>query len=180
MTEEIDNLQAGRELDALIAERVFDDLVVLRGGVPYSQRPLPHNDMHFVPVEPYSTDIGSAWLVVEKLREMGFLFGLCDQAQTKLHAAGFSTWTSVPISAYASTDALAICRAALKAVSALKVIARHSELVTKTTGYKQRLTQSALAERLYADQDPDWQERLRAASPPKSSKIINWQAGDEK
>src|SRR5262245_1279106 len=98
--EDIDNLQAGRELDILVANTIVDTQLPYHPerqcgftGCFRCESACPH----------YSTDISSAWLVVEKLREMGFLFGLCDQAQTKLHAAGFSTWTSVPISAYAST-----------------------------------------------------------------------------
>jgi hypothetical protein len=48
----------GRELDALIAEKVFKNLEPM-DVVPLH---IPH----------YSTDIAAAWLVVEKLRELNF------------------------------------------------------------------------------------------------------------
>src|SRR5262245_40649185 len=110
---DIDNLQAGRELDALIAERIFGDFPVHLGDAPYVQTPSPHNDMHYAPVESYSTDIAAAWLVVEKFNDYS--------TQLDSHGNGYTFHIYKDATSYngdAKTAPLAICRAALKAVSA--------------------------------------------------------------
>ena len=66
-------MKAGRELDALIAEKVMGDNAVY----------YPESDMacytDFIPgcdilrlVPPYSTQIADAWLVVEKMKDSGY------------------------------------------------------------------------------------------------------------
>lgn len=120
-------LNAGRELDALVAERVmgltsfkhdgYDGECAKCGfewdphrGGPGTACPIP---------DPYSTDIAAAWEVVEKLCASGKGF--------TLEHPGFSPGTpdihvfaSFGMSPYmvAETAPLAICRAALKAVAA--------------------------------------------------------------
>jgi Phage ABA sandwich domain len=100
--EDIENMPAGRSLDFLIAERVMHEDVM---------------KSQFAPMR-YSTDIADAWQVVEKLREQGFPLHIqCLQnPQNPYGVAGYhdlrtDAWI------WADTAPLAICRAALKAVS---------------------------------------------------------------
>lgn len=116
----MDNDANGRELDAIVAERVMGVerhpdggwmLPVTRNG-PLSAHPYPY---------PYSTVLWAAWQVVEKLRE--------SYTNVALHAAngwGFTCWnvtesgehTNIVGPFDADSPALAICRTALKAVEA--------------------------------------------------------------
>lgn len=102
--EEIDKLEAGPELDAIMCHELmgFEGCVAISGD---------HGDMFF---PTYSTDIKAAWAVVEKLRKLNYNLSLfysdegfyCHFGQTEL--AG-----------QAGTAPLAICRAALKAVASV-------------------------------------------------------------
>lgn len=120
--EEIDAMPAGPELDQLVAElvmgatwnesfcRVCGWKLVAEGEAGCwasncSMRPPPVNRADAP--EPYSVDIAAAWEVIEKLA---------------IHLKGESgNWTCCMMNgnhkAKASTAPLAICRAALKAVS---------------------------------------------------------------
>ena len=129
-------MKAGRELDALVAEKVM--------GFPYGQQhgEIRENssgspfcsickvagswrdgDLFSEPcIQHYSTDIADAWQVVEKLREQGFNFGIqhpCrrhgGQAFVYFHRYGGST-IGHQSTALADTGPRAICLAALKAV----------------------------------------------------------------
>jgi hypothetical protein len=107
-------MAAGRELDALVAERVMGH------GIPHPHQPpdgLPHERPH------YSTDIASAWEVVAQmgrngwpLYEVGALVTLGEASQHDSRAAFAQTWPPSWIRAGANSAPLAICRAALKAV----------------------------------------------------------------
>lgn len=126
MAETMDTMAAGRELDALVAERLFG----LRferapegsfAGDLYGFSPLFVDDvMHFAP-ERYSTDIAPAWDVVEAMAARGWTFTLIwDTLCEKRNA---EAWFEHPIStAKASairTEApAAICLAALRALEA--------------------------------------------------------------
>ena len=103
---DIDTLEAGRELDALVSVLVMDEK-----GRPF----------------PYSTNIAAAWLVVQKFRyghnapgqdavacvvEMRYT----DAADNDSECRIFST-ALAPVYACARDLPLAICRAALKAVT---------------------------------------------------------------
>lgn len=125
---EIDALPAGRELDALVAERVmgwtnistlspqgryfgarhFGWHETLRGSVPEHGR---------VALPSYSTDIAAGWEVVEKLVSLGWHFTITS-LQGKWHAGLTKDIGDVRETAmgHESTVPLAICRAALKAV----------------------------------------------------------------
>lgn len=121
-------MQPGRELDALIAEKVM-------GITKLSHRPLDANEMCrrcFRPAgqgdnlpascvaQPYSTDIAAAWEVVEKLD----LFGKRDMFIYKNWRGKYSIDETVDAGmgtrdiaiAEADTAPQAICLAALKAV----------------------------------------------------------------
>ena len=92
-------MEAGRELDALIAEKVMDDMLA---GIRLDGSPM------FDDIPHYSTQIANAWLVVEKLRlfvqpsALGWHSGLRGDIQENHR--------------HANTAPLAICLAALKAV----------------------------------------------------------------
>ena len=96
--EQIDKLEAGRELDALVAEKVFNyDGICQVAGC--SERHDPR----------YSTDIAAAWLVVEKLQQL-------DKLGDFSTATDFLTpWSWLDYS-NASDMALFICKTALKAI----------------------------------------------------------------
>jgi alkyl hydroperoxide reductase subunit AhpC len=102
-------MKAGRELDALIAERVMgwkvvysDEPVVVSASFPY---PFPFNP---------STDISDAWQVVEKLQSLGMTVHII---------ASKDGWYSVDVwvdgtllyTSDAETAPLAIVKASLKA-----------------------------------------------------------------
>ena len=111
-------LVAGRELDAMIAERVM-------GWEPYSggyyygkdghllacMAPNDSGAPHFSP----STDIAAAWLLVERAIHSGLSFSIWADGHIdggNLHA----NWGGYKNEAVASTAPLAICGAALAAV----------------------------------------------------------------
>lgn len=115
-------LNAGRELDAAVAERVMGwtrthethrlhGRTYLRGAAPATGR------LQAVPA--YSTDIAAAWLVVEKLREHGWFPSV--QAQEECGQLGGRWLCEVDprfsfIDGDGSTAPLAVCRAALAAM----------------------------------------------------------------
>lgn len=99
-------LKAGRELDALVAEKVMG-LDVRQGG--YAGGIGQH-------LRPYSRDIGAAWEVVEKLEGKGFSYHI-ETGEPGMVDAFFDTDVDSPIFwAAAKTAPHAICLAALKAV----------------------------------------------------------------
>jgi hypothetical protein len=116
-------MTAGRELDALIAERVMGIPVEMFDGEPTAMF-RPGYDYELGPVKHYSTDIAAAFDVVEKVGRTwrGFDFMLYWEL---IHApgqwrAGWFEWSyDVPegrASAYADQVPLAICLAALETV----------------------------------------------------------------
>ena len=125
----IDELQAGPQLDALIAEKVMDwaSMCFTMMGAPVGIPPdgdLPRDIPH------YSTDIKAAWEVVERVEADSWHFRLagpkCRSAEGKIvdgHDALFLDLRSERLSAHAiaETPTLAICRAALKAVGVTEV-----------------------------------------------------------
>lgn len=105
-------LTAGRELDALVAEKVMGwaprdagagDRLIYVGAWAHCES-LPH----------YSTDIAAAWQVVEKLAADGLYVhvGYC-LGRTE---ASVNSPLDIIDNAYAPTAPLAICLAALKAL----------------------------------------------------------------
>ena len=70
--DEILKLEAGRELDALVAEKVMGLLVTNHGTakIIYGKVEVDGKEhVTFSPVRPYSTDIAAAWEVVEKMSD---------------------------------------------------------------------------------------------------------------
>lgn len=145
MTMDVNELEAGRELDALVAEKVMG--LTLRGadrcivpnpgeagyhvGFHIIERADPEHLLGYVPR--YSTEIAAAWRVVEKLQEATREDD--DSCLLVIHFTGTSTGyvasfagcpydvdgleatpQKFPRSAMGETAPLAICRAALLSV----------------------------------------------------------------
>jgi hypothetical protein len=119
-------MNAGRELDALVATKVFGLRVVTAAESQVSiARHLDPTD-RFVEVDVagvfcgmkgirhYSTDIAAAWQVVEKMRSSGHL----SDINTRSEYVECEFWTGNHTDGVASSDTAphAICLAALKAL----------------------------------------------------------------
>ena len=114
-----DNLDAGREMDALIAEKVMGTPKGDRPGEWLNEKGNWLCDTDELP--PYSTSISAAWEVVEKLNKhcfhiMRFTFGEKEGValESVWYRATFDY--SEKIFVEAPSAPLAICRSALKAV----------------------------------------------------------------
>lgn len=114
-------MKPGRELDALVAEKVMGwRLLNLRTeGYSPGQDSRVHNSK---PIPPYSTSISAAWEIVKHLMEKGFeiaLWGPVDRGFKK-NPNWVSEVTNMVTRAWwqseADTATHAICLAALKAV----------------------------------------------------------------
>lgn len=123
---EIDKLEAGPDLDVLIAEKVMglprlDTDLMGRCGTFFGS---PDNPLVCHKADAYSTSISAAWQVVEKLRERfpvirigtGDLMGKFWQAS--FYDAYYEAVAQGKHGDFADADTLplAICRAALRAV----------------------------------------------------------------
>jgi hypothetical protein len=125
-----DSMVAGRELDALVAERVLGWKLIDRIEMGWGEGPdvwdctngkdadecYSPTRQHFAP----STDISAAWAVVERMAEdahyLDVTFEPEDESRTwncKLRLAG----SKGEVEAYADTAPLAICKAALAALA---------------------------------------------------------------
>ena len=136
--EEIDRMEAGRELDALVAERVMDwrwlvsQVSGRRALFPPDHAPEwfgrvadgsePLTDQWDTRLPHYSTDIAAAWQVVEKMRERWPVVRLevdVEGWRVEIHTdEGTPSYYRPVAEDYADTWPLAICRVALKAVAA--------------------------------------------------------------
>lgn len=132
-----ENVQAGPELDAEIARRVFghESATVVNANLPSKYRymktdcftPRKCKELGYCPeggcmdMPHYSTDIAEAWLVVEKMRERGWRFVVRDGAErgvpyvVTLWGPHDGSPTIVHVDE-GDTAPLAICRAALAAL----------------------------------------------------------------
>lgn len=132
----IDEMQAGREMDTLIAEKVMGYVLSALSLPAYPKYKLCDVASgkftgYAKNVPNYSTDIAAAWEVVKEIKKQGWSFRYSNNAYADTqHAAAFygghrgigrdilggdyiyndNAW------AIANTECLAICRAALKAV----------------------------------------------------------------
>lgn len=123
-------MKAGRELDALVAEKVMG----ITRPEPLASPIDSLSDEAFARSTralllehpaPYSTDIATAWTVVEKMREIDEGFTIMFDKEEKQWRAGALWWRGYeqaewwePRSAMSETAPHAICLAALKAVGA--------------------------------------------------------------
>lgn len=120
------NLEAGPELDALVAEKVMGWKWERNatGTVSHLMPPhyVPKLGDELFPHPKFSTDIAAAWEVVEKLSQHFHLKLNSPFVTGQPWFAGFTEsgvtgWNGVPdFTAKGDTAPLAICRAALKAV----------------------------------------------------------------
>ncbi len=123
--DEILNMKAGREMDVLVAKKVFGWKLVKNkgeaGGSFWTGHGGVFGDMHKSQTPEYSTDIFASWEVIQKMHEMKYRYALRGHFRgSDLHIAEFDDqdWAdSNPLyNAIADTTPLAICRAALLAV----------------------------------------------------------------
>jgi hypothetical protein len=122
-------MKPGRELDALVAEKVMGWRLEERGyGATFwvdengkVKRAAEPCSIDFCSCEVFSpsTDISDAWEVVEKLRDLGFHVGIKTPPKVK----SCSYWVCLEnfyagksFTEYGETAPLAICMAALKAL----------------------------------------------------------------
>lgn len=117
-----DEMEAGRELDALVAEKVMEWMWYDgrgTGGPSYWQD--KDGEYSWCAYWNPSTEIADAWEVVEALRDKGFIVNiLIDSPENStlvscsLHKPDL--YETMIVEQIAETAPLAICRAALKAV----------------------------------------------------------------
>ena len=102
-------LQPGRELDALIAEKVMGFILsTVHDGT--DQRYCFHGLNHdAVKVEPYSTSIAAAWEVVEKFDYLYLFHGTVFKWECKLVSSDHENYYA----RNCDTAPLAICKASL-------------------------------------------------------------------
>lgn len=129
-------LQAGRELDALVAEKVMGlapeqwpfvcevDKHDTAGDVWCSDCQEETDKTARVPLH-YSTDISAAWQVVERLHEKGYALTLHNEPDED---AGYTWGASVGgdsadafVESWEDTAPMAICTAALRTVTQFSV-----------------------------------------------------------
>jgi hypothetical protein len=136
--EEIDYLPAGRELDALVAQKVMglspcdawkEDMDL--GPRYWAEKlcgtwesPSSHEcypkDTKIQDLEGglsyYSTSIEAAWGVVEKLSHLPFCLNMNTALRDDITPNTWCVWWGILPATYADTAPLAICKAALKMV----------------------------------------------------------------
>ena len=128
----MDKMEAGPEMDALVAERVMvwtkidtwhgEPLAEGWNGfwdgewIVWTERPLSDEEDQSKPWTP-STDISAAWPVVEKLQSMEITIRFHPQHRGPWKVTLFGLDGDLTfITEFADTAPLAICRAALKAM----------------------------------------------------------------
>jgi len=130
----IDQMQAGREMDALVAEKAMGISVQLFGDpcylVNYCLRK-DNGDLYYFKGEcplkasreevkelipNYSTDIARAWEVVEKMKNYLFVCGRTDDGIWEAYFFPVNSGIGKLSEAHGDTAPSAICRAALKAM----------------------------------------------------------------
>lgn len=115
MNADIDTMEAGREMDAMVAERVMGLEVNVAFPTLYDTK---MNTIHrYAEIPHYSTDNNAAWEVVEKLRGRGIAVTVSTLGTMNHQACAYTIWHEVSsATTWAESAPLAICKAALKAV----------------------------------------------------------------
>lgn len=114
-------MTSGRELDALIAEKVMGWIVAHSSEGFYRWKPKPDNPNSYSEWQEglphYSTNIADAWHVVEKLKEYGNVVEVkCFRSGSVDVQVRGGNINDIRGAGNADTAPLAICLAALKAV----------------------------------------------------------------
>jgi hypothetical protein len=126
----IDQLPAGREMDALVAEKVMGWIGIEgKHGHPLEKGPFkdcdcPSHSYQRQEIPHYSSDIAAAWEVAEKLglaiipqsSKNGFRWLACDVKLISYKGDRIEVFPVDDTEYSCDTAPLAICRAALKAV----------------------------------------------------------------
>lgn len=126
----IDEMQAGREMDKAISQYVFGNtkFVCRECEDDYHVVNEQNGLIAYIPVPEFSTDITAAWEVVEKMQLLGFRYAIgktsIANGERITHKAMFQKNFPEPFrknykrykTSRALTAPLAICRAALKAL----------------------------------------------------------------
>ena len=122
---EIDTMPAGRNLDALVAEKAFGTTVVwVRGNVFREDKTALYPDLVCNMVHQFSTDIASAWRIVNAVGDSFYhVKRLRDGGYEAAFVCGIGSDASVSVS-LADTAPLAICRAALKLFERMQLTIR--------------------------------------------------------
>ncbi len=109
-----------REIDRLIAEQVMGWTNLSVAGNRFGTT--PEGKVHRI-VPPYSTDMSAAWVVVEKLRLLGYRGGIDWARADSEYECYFeaSPILSERQSSRAETAPMAICLAALKVIGVVSV-----------------------------------------------------------
>ena len=123
MMSDTTEMVAGRELDALVAERVMGWTGIerhIRGGIAMPPWPsgLDPVTSAYRTIPRYSTSIADAWLVVERMREKGYSLTLMAPFGDFGAVAAFVPRTGQRFDGDGDTPAVAISRAALSAMEA--------------------------------------------------------------
>jgi len=112
-------LEPGPELNALVAQHVFDleRLTCHSGYCFYWIKIINGKEKEFKGLPPdYSTEIQAAWLGVERLIEMKLFIGVNWVPMSKKYTVEATTASNAYFYSAAKTAPHAICLAALKAV----------------------------------------------------------------
>lgn len=119
--EEIEKMEAGREMDALIAEKIFKTPDQHIYHIDYDPEGNKFADGVKESIPHYSTDIAAAWLVVEKIKDhsldgrASYYFTVEYDRDNKNWRCGFKMMYDGFYDGYTieSTAPLAICKSAL-------------------------------------------------------------------
>lgn len=128
-----EQMEAGPELDALVAERVLRFAIYpgpsICEVVPSDESESGYPEAIFVPVPPYSTDIAAAWQVVECLSLHISPTSGGMWLVSNVHNRNDPAW----IYALAPTAPHAICLAAIKIVAGKEVASAHHPIAAAPT-----------------------------------------------
>lgn len=124
-TEQISKLEAGEQLDAMVAGCVMGWSPTAENGNGYWM--IGNNELKHFNECRFSTDISAAWQVVEKMKSLGYSFGTwdCTSLSSVPHpGAAFAMSVYAPtmqdarggLISCGRTIPLCICRAALMAI----------------------------------------------------------------
>jgi len=119
----IDEMPAGREMDALVAEKVmgFEIPANLRNSVNWGGGPPILVDGKSLDIPHYSTDLTDAWEVVEKMGNYLFACGRNDNGMWEACFFSVNSGIGKLSEGHGDTAPSAICRAALKALGVVGI-----------------------------------------------------------
>ena len=118
---QIDRLEPGDELDWLVLHHVFD---WKRGITSFGEPPFRRGGQGFPALLPVSTDLASAWGVIDHALQVGLSAEIQGHPEDSLQPwqVRFTDRSGVQVMGRGETVALAICRAALLAVEAALLV----------------------------------------------------------